>query len=189
MNEFNQPVTSKQFVPQSLNILPELTADNTANLKLAQSLYAQMNQLHFSGQLPGCQIEFSTRLVRTAGKIWPKQHLMRLSLPYHRHHGVAELGSTILHEMIHLWLHEQGLPSGHTPLFRQKLVEVGMSNRVHALPMPARPYKYLYACPTCHEEIKTRRLINSSCGKCDKVYNPRHRFYLLQKLVTGREIG
>lgn len=154
--------------------------------ELVHSLYDELNQLHFNGKLPTCQLELSSRLTRTAGKIWPKQRLMRLSLPYHQRYGLEELKNTVLHEQIHLWLHEQGLPSGHTPAFRQKLAEVGLADRLHALAMPHRPYKYIYVCPTCHRQIQTRRHIKSSCGQCDNVFNPKHRFRLLGKLENNQ---
>lgn len=156
--------------------------DRVINLELAETLYASLNRQHFEDKLPPCKLELSRRLVRTAGKIWPRSRLMRLSLPYHEQYGPAELANTILHEMVHLWLHEQGLPSGHTARFRQKMTEVGLPNRVQALPVPPRPYRYLYHCPTCQLEVKTRRKINSSCGKCDTRYNPRHHFKLRAEL-------
>ncbi len=152
------------------------------NLELAQNYYTELNERYFERKLPPCRLEISARLTRTAGKIWPKMRVMRLSLSYHRLYGPEELRNTILHEMIHLWLYEQKLPSGHTPLFRRKLEEVGLGGRVQALPVPPRPYKYVYSCPTCQREIFTRRKINSSCGQCDKVYNPRHKFKLLRRL-------
>lgn len=152
------------------------------NLEMAGDLYISLNQQHFGGSLPGCRIELSARLTRTAGKIWPRTRLIRLSRSYHELYGPAELSNTILHEMIHLWLFEQSLPSGHTALFRQKLQEVGLDNRLKALPVPPRPYRYLYRCPTCRYEVQTRRKINSSCGHCDRVYNPRHRFKLVTQL-------
>lgn len=146
------------------------------------SLYDELNQLHFKAELPACKLELSSRLTSTAGKIWPKERLMRLSLPYHQRYGLEELKNTILHEQIHLWLHEKNLPSGHTATFRQKLEEVGLADRLHALQMPRRPYKYVYICPTCKRQIQTRRRIKSSCGKCDTVFNPKHHFRLLKKL-------
>jgi predicted SprT family Zn-dependent metalloprotease len=171
----------------ALTIEPEVIQNPTQTLTLtleqAQHLYTELNQIHFANTLPACAIELSHRLTRTAGKIWPRAKLMRLSIPYHSHYGIEELKHTILHEMVHLWLHEQGLPNGHTPLFRQKLSELGSLERVHALPMPACPYRYLYRCPTCAYEIRTRRRISSSCGKCDTSYNPRHCFRLVQKLT------
>ncbi len=149
----------------------------------AQVFYKELNLRYFDGKLPACRLEISSRLIRTAGKIWPKTRLIRLSQSYHALYGPEELRNTILHEMIHLWLYEQNLPSGHTPLFRQKLAEVGLDNRINALPVPPRPYKYAYSCPTCQREIFTRRQINSSCGHCDKVYNPHHKFRLTRKLI------
>src|SRR4051794_22433581 len=88
------------------------------SLEMADELYNSLNRQHFGGSLPGCRIEISARLTRTAGKIWPRTRLIRLSRSYHELYGPAELSNTILHEMIHLWLYEQSLPSGHTPLFR-----------------------------------------------------------------------
>ncbi len=159
--------------------MPVESLELIINAELVQTLYREMNQQHFEGKLPDCRIELSRKLVRTAGKIWPRTRLMRLSLTYHEQYGQLELSNTILHEMIHLWLFEQGLPSGHTPRFRQKLIEVGLGERMRALPVPPRPYRYLYRCPTCRQELQTRRKINSSCGKCDRVYNPIHKFRLI----------
>ncbi len=156
------------------------TEETPLSVELAQTLYDNLNRQHFGGSLPPCRLELSRRLVRTAGKIWPRTRLIRLSVSYHERYGPAELSNTILHEMVHLWLFEQGLPSGHTDRFRQKLNEVGLADRIQALPVPPRPYRYLYRCPTCRREVQTRRKISSSCGYCDKVYNPHHRFRLIQ---------
>lgn len=155
----------------------------TVTLSVATELYHRLNATHFEGKLPLCKLELSRRLTRTAGKIWPHRKLMRLSLPYHEYYGPEELANTILHEMIHLWLHEQGLPSGHTALFRQKLNAVGLGDRLKALPVPSRPYKYVYRCPGCALEVKTRRKIAGSCGKCDSSYNPAF-VLILQKTVA-----
>lgn len=162
------------------------TAPFSITQELADQLYASLNTQHFEGSLPACRIEISARLSRTAGKIWPRTRLMRLSRSYHELYGPAELSNTILHEMIHLWLHEQSLPSGHTPRFRQKLQEVGLDDRLRALPVPPRPFRYLYRCPTCRYEVQTRRKINSSCGRCDHVYNPRHRFKLVKEFDSSQ---
>ena len=158
------------------------TLDNPSAITsaLVERLYDSLNWQHFGGALPACRLELSRRLVRTAGKVWPRLRLIRLSLPYHERYGLEELSNTLLHEMIHLWLHEQGLPSGHTDRFRQKLREVGLPDRLRALPVPPRPYRYLYHCPNCRQELKTRRKINSSCGLCDKTYNPNFKFKLVQ---------
>ncbi len=165
-----------QLSPEGENNPPDIT------LELAQTYYRELNQRHFENSLPECRLELSRRLVRTAGKIWPRNRLMRLSLSYHERYGVDELANTILHEMVHLWLHEQGLPSGHTARFHTKLIEVGLPNRVRALPVPPRPYRYLYSCPTCRLEVPTRRKISSSCGRCDKIYNTHHRLRLIKGL-------
>ncbi len=163
------------------------TVEAPLGVELALLLYERLNQQHFAGSLPPCKLEFSRRMVRTAAKIWPKSRLIRLSVSYHQQYGPTELSNTLLHEMIHLWLYEQGLPSGHTSGFHQKLLEVGLPDRIRALPVPPRPYRYLYCCPTCQREIQTRRKISSSCGYCDKVYNPRHRLRLVKSYQKDQE--
>jgi predicted SprT family Zn-dependent metalloprotease len=168
--------------------LASSTPKESLGVELAQTLYNNLNRQYFGESLPSCRLEFSRRLVRTAAKIWPRERLIRLSVSYHQQYGPAELSNTLLHEMIHLWLHEQGLPCGHTARFRQKLTEVGLPDRIRALPVPPRPYRYLYRCPTCQREVKTRRKINSSCGHCDRVYNPHHRFRLVQKYEASKKL-
>lgn len=165
------------------------TPTNTSRYKISlpevEALYQKLNQEHFGGKLPLCHLELSRKLTRTAGKIWPRRHLIRISISYHEYYGLEELSNTILHEMVHLWLHEQGLPSGHTARFRQKLAEVGLHDRLKALPMPSRPYKYLYECPVCNAEFKTRRKINGSCGKCATSYNSTFHLVLRETFAPN----
>lgn len=52
-----------------------------------------------------------------------------ISARHVRHHGMADAELTLLHEMVHQWQHESGLPLGHGPAFRDKAREVGIPPR------------------------------------------------------------
>lgn len=134
--------------------------------------------------LPACAIEFSARMTRTAGWVRYQDLRIQVSIPYVRRHGLDELVTTLIHEMVHLWLHVRGRPRGHTKEFRAKLVACGLENRIHALPMPPTGARYLYVCPGCRRERYARRKLRSSCGHCDRVYNPTFRFQL-QAVLDG----
>ncbi|MEK7839247.1 MAG: SprT-like domain-containing protein, partial [candidate division NC10 bacterium] len=41
-------------------------------------------------------------------------------------HGWEEAAHTLLHEMVHLWQHENGIEVDHGPRFRRKASEVGV---------------------------------------------------------------
>lgn len=155
--------------------LPE---DKAGLEALTQTLYAELNRRHFDGILPPCTIAFSDRMTRTAGWVRYRDLRMQLSIPYVRRYGYEELINTLTHEMIHVWLSVRGRPRGHTKEFRAKLVACGLENRIHALPMPPKGARYLYVCPGCHRERYARRKLRSSCGHCDRVYNPKFRFQL-----------
>jgi len=153
--------------------------DDKAGLEtFAQGLYAELNKRYFDGALPPCTIVFSGRMTRTAGWVRYRDLHMQLSMPYARRHGYRELVNTLIHEMIHVWLSVRGRPRGHTKEFRAKLVACGLEDRIHALPMPPARSRYLYVCPGCNRERYTLRKLRSSCGHCDRVFNPNFRFQL-----------
>jgi hypothetical protein len=112
----------------------------TMNTIALQALYHELNATYFDSLLPPCRILWSRQLTRTAGNIDVRRAIIKLSVPllvdaFRRDSlfpceysvcGVqcdsAEIATReiLKHEMIHLWLHVQGLPSGHTAEFRAK---------------------------------------------------------------------
>jgi hypothetical protein len=158
-----------------------------------RSLYDELNADCFDGVLPPCRIQWSRQLTRTAGNIDVRRRLIKLSVPLlqdafrseslfgveHIVCGVVcsgpdEAAREILkHEMIHLWLHEQGLPSGHTPAFRAKARSIGQSRTRHNIALPPPRSGWIYACATCGDSFTRRRRYGKpvACARCCKRFN------------------
>lgn len=148
-------------LPRDENVLP-----SPADLQL---LYATLNARYFGGVLRGYRIVYNKRLTSVAGRIGYRPAIIELSLPLlnaNQHH----LEATLLHEMVHAWLHQHGLPNGHGPAFKQKMREVGLSSIYHQLPVRKRPSRkrYLLCCPRCNVELLRRRRpgYRVSCARC-----------------------
>ncbi|MGH2533953.1 MAG: hypothetical protein ACRDJW_16825 [Thermomicrobiales bacterium] len=50
------------------------------------------------------------------------------------------------------------------------------------LPPKRRPFRYIYACPTCDMTVRRRRTGLWSCGRCAPRFERRHQLYLAQEL-------
>lgn len=152
-------------------------------------LYQQLNAEFFGAILPPCEIRWSRRLTRAAGNIRVQSRVITLSIPLlkdafannrtHEVCGVAACdGETALreilkHEMIHLWLHVQNLPCGHTAQFRAKARAIGQPKTRHGIALPAPKSGWVYRCGQCQTEIVRRRRISriGACANCCRTYN------------------
>ncbi|HEY0797959.1 MAG TPA: SprT-like domain-containing protein, partial [Candidatus Baltobacteraceae bacterium] len=72
-----------------------------------QLLFAQLNLEHFSGEIPAYRIAYNARFTNVAGRITYKPPLIELSRKHFERRPDA-LRETLLHEMIHAWLHSRG---------------------------------------------------------------------------------
>ena len=142
-----------------------------------QLLFARMNLMHFGGELRAHKIGYNARLTSVVGRIGYRPPHIELSpslLGPHPEH----LEPTLLHEMVHAWLHARGLPSGHGRHFKQKMREVGLSSIYHSLPVPSRRmrFRFLLTCPRCGVELRRRRRPGSavSCARCNPRRFDRH---------------
>jgi hypothetical protein len=96
-----------------------------------ESLHRELNAGHFSGILGEVPIRLSSRMRRRLGELSVD---VRTGSPIEltisrRHIGRdpwAEVEHTMLHEMVHQWQAETGLPVDHGPTFRKKSQEVGV---------------------------------------------------------------
>ena len=134
-----------------------------------QLSFARLNQHHFGGELRAYRIAYNTRLTSVAGRIGHRPPTIELSVPLlsiHPHH----LEPTLLHEMVHAWLHARGLPSGHGTHFKRKMRDVGLTSIYHSMPVPTRRSRrrYVLACPACGVEFLRRRrpAVPVSCARC-----------------------
>ena len=52
-------------------------------------------------------------------------------------------------------------------------------------PVERRPYKYVYACPTCLRQVRRRKRGTWSCGLCNPTFSHQHVLVLQQILTAG----
>lgn len=161
------------------NIAREATRSTLPAESDLQLLYAQLNFAHFGGELPSYRIAYNRRLTSVAGRITYRPPLIELSVPLLEAH-LTDLPQTLLHEMVHAWLHVRRMPSGHGPHFKSKMREVGLSSIYHGLPVMRRRsrLRYRLRCPCCKVELIRRRRPPTpvSCARCSPArYDSRVR--------------
>ena len=136
-----------------------------------QLLFAQYNFVHFNGEIPSFRIAYNARFSNVAGRITYKPPLIELS-PKHLHGKPDALRDTLLHEMIHAWLQARGENPGHTPAFKRKMRELGLSSIYHdlgsAAPLNPSTKRYILRCEKCGMEALRRRRppANLLCARC-----------------------
>jgi hypothetical protein len=96
-----------------------------------EALHQRLNAEHFGGLLSGIRIRLSGRMRSRLGELAVDVRTgCPLELSLNRRHTVrhpwAEVEHTMLHEMVHQWQAENGLPVDHGPTFRMKAREVGI---------------------------------------------------------------
>ncbi len=96
-----------------------------------EDLHRELNQRHFGGALPEIPIRISNRMKRRLGELSVDAKTGRaaeiaLSRRHLDRHPWAEVEHTMLHEMVHQWQAEAGLPVDHGSQFRSKAREVGV---------------------------------------------------------------
>src|SRR5262249_11430445 len=133
--------------------------------------YRLANTQKFDGVLPErYRIELNPFLRRLTGRITYRTRLIEISLFHVRQYGFDDAVRTLEHEMLHLYLHTLGRPSGHNTLYKEMAFALGI--RVfHDNPYPrnAPPrHRHLYECPACQRMVFRRRLGSSllACGVC-----------------------
>ncbi len=162
------------------------------SLGTVQRLWVELNRIYFQDRLPPIHIQWSTRLTSTAGLFvsqngprhrWispeerhGKGRIIRLSWPIHQKCALAEIRSTLAHEMIHQWQFDvkKCLPT-HGREFR-RLMEVmnrdGLGITVyHTLNTGGEELaKYAWRCVLCGRSYtrqrKTVSVTHHRCGEC-----------------------
>jgi hypothetical protein len=93
--------------------------------------FDRFNREHFGGQLGPLPIRLSGRMRTRLGELSVDLRSGRpleiaISRRHIARHRWAEVEHTLLHEMVHQWQAETGLPVDHGPLFREKARQVGV---------------------------------------------------------------
>lgn len=129
-------------------------------------LYCEYNYKYFNNKLPKrdeVTIEWSTRLSCSAGVCYRQRKLIRLSTAYHIRYP-EEIGSTLLHEMIHLKIR------GHGPKFQDEMRRImALGGKVSRYSKEAaKAPRWKYVCLKCKATIKKYKRYpkNIICGRC-----------------------
>ena len=106
-------------------------ADLVPTERLA-AYFREANAAHFGGLLPELPIRLSGRMKSRLGQLCLSRETGRpfeitVSRRHVARHGWQDVADTLLHEMVHLWQHENGHAVDHGPLFRAKAREVGVA--------------------------------------------------------------
>jgi hypothetical protein len=93
--------------------------------------FDRFNCEHFAGKLSAVPIRLSGRMRSRLGElsvdIRTGQPIeIAISRRHIARHRWSEVEHTLLHEMVHQWQAESGLPVDHGPLFREKARQVGV---------------------------------------------------------------
>ncbi len=94
--------------------------------------HARYNREFFGGELRALDVRVSRRMRARLGHYIAATAVgevaeIAISRRHLRRHGWDEALHTLLHEMVHQWQDEQGLPIDHGAAFRRKAREVGIS--------------------------------------------------------------
>lgn len=99
-------------------------------------LHELLNARHFAGALGAIPIRISDRMRSRLGELRASRSgaavEIILSRRHIRRHGWDAACDTLLHEMVHQWQSESGLPLDHGREFRRKAKAVGISPRAVA---------------------------------------------------------
>lgn len=100
-------------------------------LRRLETRHRELNQEHFGGALGDIPIRLSNRMRRRLGELSVDIRTGRpleltISRRHIARHSWVEVEHTLLHEMVHQWQAETGLPVDHGPRFRKKACHVGV---------------------------------------------------------------
>ena len=97
-------------------------------------LHGELNHRHFEGRLSRIPIELSGRMRSRLGELRLERRTgqaaaIGISRRHLKRDGWSGVRETLLHEMVHQWQAESGLPVDHRGEFRRKAREVGIVAR------------------------------------------------------------
>jgi hypothetical protein len=116
--------------PVARRLEPARPGDLAMIAQLAEA-HRQLNAQWFGGSLRAIPLRLSGRMATRLGHFDPgSRHTSSEIVMSRKHivrHGWREAMHTLLHEMVHQWQHETGLPVDHGTEFRAKCREVGIT--------------------------------------------------------------
>jgi hypothetical protein len=162
-----------------------IRTDDAERAAVVQRLWEEFHRLngaYFSGGLTLREIRLSTR--KQYGGYYRKvDSLIVLSWQAYREFGWEETLNTFRHEVAHI-VHQD-----HSQAFWTLATRLGCTRR-YALTPKERSHaycRYVYECPVCKAQVyRRKRLVRSSCGRCDRSYNPAYQLRLISSAASRR---
>jgi len=170
--QFDAPDSAEKDQSVALNI----STPEQLNALLIEEFH-RLNETYFDRKLKKPTLSVSRRKAY-GGYYRPKDHKIVVSWQAYLDHGYQEALNTFRHEVAHI------VHPNHSKQFWEIALRIGATQRYAQRPksQPRTPHKYTYACPTCGRTFyRNKRLIKSSCGVCDKSFNPKHQLKLVPK--------
>ena len=138
-------------------------------------LFNQLNEEHFNYELDPPDFFWNSRMRASAGRFTPNRSTKNGLIPARievarylifEQNSKELIKDTIGHELIHYWLWLMRKPYGHTPEFRKKMQEMGVSR--YNIIESYRPYKHVFECIGCKTEFFFRRRFSKklACAAC-----------------------
>jgi hypothetical protein len=124
------PIPPDEMRPRREHVVRPRPSDIPLMEELAKR-HDHYNAMLFGGQLSRIAIRISGRMRKRLGQyIAPcasgRPAEITISRRHIKRHGWEEALHTLLHEMVHQWQAESGMPIDHGPEFRRKAREVGI---------------------------------------------------------------
>ncbi len=112
---------------------PRTRRDDLPVLAELKQRHAALNDRYFDNGLGQVRFRISRRMRRKLGELTLDEADLPTEIAISRRHllsdGWEEVERTLLHEMVHQWQAENGLPVDHGPTFRAKAEELGAPAR------------------------------------------------------------
>ena len=144
--------------------------------------FHRLNAEYFEGKLTLREIRVSTRK-QYGGYYRKAENLIVLSWQAYKEYGWEETLNTFRHEVAHIVYQD------HSRAFWELAIRLGCTRRYARTPKQ-RPHaytRYVYECAVCKAQVfRRKRLVKSSCGRCDRNYNPAYPLRLVSSTVTRR---
>ncbi len=123
-------IVAAAIVPEVLARAPERThPDDEPLVARLGAMHARLNVERFGGTLRTIPVRVSRRMRSRLGHYVPAGEHAPVEIVISRRHirrdGWTDVEDTLLHEMVHQWQDESGLPVDHRAAFRRKAREVG----------------------------------------------------------------
>jgi hypothetical protein len=125
-----QYIPSRPLQPRTRRMAP---GDASLIARLLEA-HERLNEMHFGGNLGSVPMRISGRMRRRLGEVSLRRESggieeMAFNRAHLRRDAWSDVEQTLLHEMVHQWQAENGLPVDHGAGFRRKAREVGVTPR------------------------------------------------------------